>query len=156
MVPFGLSEDSFCSRYKRELDRSSPATIAALRELLQRPVEIGVSTAHCEIFVGEDGGAPSIWVYYRGDSNKVDGTDLRLFAGRSLDLGLPLSKLSDFDERYFGEEFRGNYLSANLLKAWFAEMWWKAGGWTYAVPASLKVHDDLGDGNVVQLTEAAA
>jgi hypothetical protein len=156
MVPFGLNEDRFCARYMRELERSSPATIAALRELIARQVEAGVSAAHFEIFLGEDGSAPSVWAYYRGENNKVDRSDPRLFAGRSLDLELPLSKLSEFDERYFGEDFRGNYLSANLLKAWFAEMWWKAGGWMYTVPASLKVHDDLGDGSVLQLTEAAA
>ena len=154
-VPFGLSEASFCVRYRRELDRVSSATIAALRGLLQRAVEDGVGRAHVEIFIGEDGTAPSVWIYFSGENNKVDRSDQRLFAGRSVDLELPLARLSEFDERYFGEDFRGNYLSANLLKAWFAESWWKAGGWAYTVPVTLKVHDDLGDGSVIRLTESA-
>jgi len=156
MVPFGLSEDSFCARYRRELDRAASVTIGHLRELFLREVEAGVSSANVEIFIGEDGAAPSLWIYYRGENNKVDHSDQRLFAGRSLDLNLPLSRLSDFDERYFEEGFRGNFLAANLLKSWFAECWWKAGGWTYSIPTTLKVHDDLGDGNVVKLSEPAA
>lgn len=156
MVPFGLTEEQFCDRYRRELDRVAGPTITAVRTLVARPANAGVQNADVEVFLDEYGGAPSVWVYYRGENNKVDRDDQSIFAGRSLDLQLPLDRLAEFDERYFlGEEFRGLFLAANVLKSWFAECWWKAGGWTYSVPTKLAVHDDRGDGSVVQLTQIA-
>jgi hypothetical protein len=161
VIPFGLSEAQFSARYQRVLDAASPVVIGKLRELFSRRVNPDVLSARVEIFVDDDGGVPSAWLYYRGENNKVDHKDQSLFAGRSLNLELPLSALSEFDECYFrsmenGEyEFRGIFLAGNLLKAWFAESWWKAGGWAYSVPTALSVHDGRGDGRVIQLTEAA-
>ena len=154
MVPFGLTEEQFCSRYRRELDRVAGRTITAVRTLFAQRANSDVQSADVEIFLDDYGGAPSVWIYYRGENNKVDHADPSIFPGRSMDLELPLNKLADFDERYFtGDEFRGLFLAANLMKAWFSECWWKAGGWTYPIAASLHVHDDLGDGAVIQLTE---
>jgi len=121
-------------------------------------VKEDVRYASVEIFLDDYGGAPSVWMYYRGENNKVDGQDQALFAGRSLDLELPLTDLTAFDQRYFfsaEQEFPGLHLAGNVMKSWFAECWWKAGGWCYPVPTLLKVHDDLGDGNLIQLTAAA-
>lgn len=159
MVPFGLTESQFVSRYRRELDRVSSSVIATLRALFSRSVNDDVNVADVEVFLDEYGGAPSVWIYYRGENNKVDHKDESLFAGRSLELKLPLAALAEFDERYFvsdedGEiEFPGLTLAANTIKSWFAECWWKAGGWAYALPTTLSVHDDRGDGNVIHLTE---
>lgn len=61
--------------------------------------------------------------------------------------------MPDFDERYFeSDEFPGIALQANSCKAWFAECWWKAGGWAYALPAEVVIHDDFGDGERIILT----
>jgi len=161
MVPFGLTESQFVSRYRRELDRVSSAIIAILRELFARAVNDDVKAAHVEVFLDEYGGEPAVWIYYRGENNKIDHKDTSLFAGRSLELLLPLAALAEFDERYFvsledGEvEFPGLTLAGNTIKSWFAECWWKAGGWAYSLPTTLAVHDDRGDGNVVNLTETA-
>ncbi|WAC75728.1 hypothetical protein OU995_13990 [Roseateles sp. SL47] len=161
MIPFGLSESQFVSRYRRELDRVSSAAIETFRSLLGRAVNGEVKNAQVEVFLDEDGGAPTVWIYYCGQNNKVDQTDQSLFPGRSLALQLPLSGLSEFDERYFVSleddevEFPGHFLAGNTIKGWLAECWWKAGGWTYSFPTTLAVHDGWGDGNVIQLTEAA-
>jgi len=161
MVPFGLTESQFVSRYRRELDRVSASTIEILRSLFNRAINDDVEAAQVETFLDEYGGAPSIWIYYRGENNKVDHKDESLFAGRSLEFQLPLSALADFDERYFisledGDfEFPGLSLAGDTIKSWFAECWWKAGGWTYPLPTTLAVHDDRGDGNVIRLTEYA-
>ncbi len=126
-----------------------------------RPINPNVQFAHSEIFLDEYGGAPSVYIYYRGENNKVDHKDETLFAGRSLDLELPLAALAEFDERYFisledGErEFPGLELAGNILKSWFAECWWKAGGWGYPLPTTVSVHDDWGDGSAIKLTETA-
>ncbi len=160
MVPFGLTESQFVSRYRRELDRVSATVIEILSSLFDRTVNDDVQTAHAEVFLDEYGGAPSIWIYYLGENNKVDHKDESLFAGRSLELQLPLSVLADFDERYFisledcDEEFPGLTLTGDTIKSWFAECWWKAGGWTYPLPTALAVHDGWGDGSVIKLTEA--
>ena len=161
MIPFGLTQPQFSARYRRELDHVSSSVIALLRSLFTRPVNPDVQVSNVEVFLDEYGGAPNVWIHYRGKNNRVDHKSEELFAGRSLDLQLPLSALADFDERYFtslenGEaEFPGLMLAANILKSWFAECWWKAGGWAYSLPTTVTVHDDRGDGNVIQLTEVA-
>ncbi|WP_078082673.1 hypothetical protein [Microbulbifer mangrovi] len=160
MVPFGLTESQFVSRYRRELDRVSVSVIETLRSLFKRVINDDVHTAHIEVFLDEYGSAPSIWIYYRGENNKVDHNDESLFAGRSLDLQLHLSALANFDERYFfsledGDlGFPGLALAGDCIKSWFAEIWWKAGGWVYPLPTTLAVHDDWGDGNLINLAEA--
>lgn len=129
--------------YQRKLDRLSKQAIAAVRELLAVPVAPGVDGMHVEIFLDEYGGAPSVWAYWRGPNNKVDRSDTTLFPGRSVELSLGLESLSEVDARYFAdpEEFPGTELAVSLLSRWLAECWWKAGGWTYPVPASLEIHD---------------
>lgn len=159
MVPFGLTESQFSARYLRELHRVSLSAITSLRALFLRPVNPDVQLAHVEIFLDEYGGSPSVYIYYRGENNKVDRSDETLFAGRSLDLQFPLSALAEFDERYFisledgDREFPGLMLSGNILKSWFSECWWKAGGWAYPLPTTVSIHDDWGDGEVIKLTE---
>ncbi|MGO2007706.1 hypothetical protein [Vreelandella alkaliphila] len=161
MVPFGLTESQFVTRYRGLLDRASAPAITLLRSLHSRAVNDDVKTAEVQVFMDEYGGAPSIWIYYHGENNKVDHSDQSLFSGRSLELELPLSPLADFDDRYFmpmegGEvEFPGPALAGNTIKSWFAECWWKAGGWEYPLPTTLAIHDDWGDGAIINLTEAA-
>ncbi|MGE8224364.1 MAG: hypothetical protein ACN6RK_01140 [Stenotrophomonas sp.] len=143
MVPYGLNQAQFSSMYQRKLDRLSDQAIGALRNLLALPIGPGVDEAHVEIFLDEYGGAPSVWIYWRGKNNKVDHVDLSVFPGRSLELDLNLKDLAEIDEQYFvdQDEFPGLQLTAPLLSRWLAESWWKAGGWAYAVPTTLYVHD---------------
>jgi hypothetical protein len=161
MILFGLNEKEFAAQYRDVLERSTPEVVSTLRAHLERRVELGVDSAHVEVFVDEYGGAPDIYIYYRGRNNKVDRHDQSLFAGRALNFGFPLNDLANFDERYFlaGEdgdyEFPGLFVAGNTLKAWFSECWKSAGGSSYSVPTTLAVHDGWGDGQLVQLTAAA-
>ena len=77
----------------------------------------------------------------------------RLTAGKALDLALGLGHAPDFDEAYFADGFGGVGLLADTLQAWFAECWWKAGGWAWPIPLWLHVHDGFGDGRGIALTE---
>jgi len=157
MVPFGLTEAQFATRYRRILDKVSDSSIERIASVLQLPVPPAVLAANVEIFMGEDGSAPSAWIYFRGENNRVDNKDPTIFSGRSMDLALDLASLACFDERYFDlEQFPGTFLAANVTKTWLAECWWKAGGWPYTVPTTLSVHDDLGDGSIVALSRADA
>jgi len=143
MVPYGLNREQFVSMYRRKLDELSDQAIRVIANLLARPIGQGVDSAHVEIFLDEYGGAPSIWTYWRGKNNKVDHVDPSLFPGRSLQIDLCLSPLAEIDEQYFvgQDDFPGLQLAASTISRWFAESWWKAGGWSYSVPTTLAVHD---------------
>lgn len=157
MVPFGLTNEQFATRYRRVLEKVSDSSIERIATILRLPVPPTVLAADIEIFMGEDGGAPGAWIYFRGENNRVDSHDPAIFPGRSMDLVLDLAGLAGFDERYFDpEQFPGMDTAANVIKAWLAECWWKAGGWSYAVPTTLRVHDDYGDGTIVKLSRADA
>ena len=155
MVPFRLSPKQFRERYARCLERVTPGVIAELRSLFARSVPGNVRTAEVGIFVGEDDPyLPSAWIYYRGDNNKVDRTDPSIHSGLSFELALGLETLDGFDDRFFTDEkFGGLDIVANALQTWLAECWWKAGGWSYALPVAFHVHDGYGEGNTVKLSE---
>jgi len=155
MVPFGLTQDQFSARYRRCLDHSSARLIEELRQLFGRTVPSTVRASEVQIFFGDDGlNKPAVWIYYRGDNNKVDHSDPAIFPGRSMQLSTGLECMDDFDESYFNDSlFNGLYIAANSVKLWFAECWWKAGGWAYPIPVKLKVHDDFGDGTTIDLSE---
>jgi hypothetical protein len=101
MIPFGLSESQFLERYRSVLAGAFAHTVEQLRALLACPLEAEVSSAQVEVFLGENGAAPDIWMYFDGRNKKVDRADPSLFAGRSLPLSLELLQLSEFDEQYF-------------------------------------------------------
>jgi hypothetical protein len=155
MVPFGLTLNQFVNRYKRCLNRASPHLIDELRSLFIHHVPSSVKSAEVQIFLGEDGlDRPAAWIYYSGDNNKIDSSNLSIFPGRSMKLSIGLESMDKFDESYFTDpEFGGLSAAANAIKSWFAECWWKAGGWNYLVPARVVVHDDFGDGENMELSE---
>jgi len=156
MIPFRLTQAQFRDRYARSLDKRAKPAIALLREHLALPVKPEVTAAEVKIFVGdEDPYEPSIWMYYVGKDNKVDNADSSLFAGRSLELPFGFAALEQFNERFFTDEkFGGLVIVAEVLRSWFTEMWWKAGGWSYATPTALVVADGYGGDKIVALTES--
>jgi hypothetical protein len=143
--------------YRRKLDGLSKPVIAHISTLLSVPVAPGVDEAHVEIFPGEDGASPDVWMYWHGKNNKVDHADPSLFAGRSMHLELGLEILAEIDEQYFlhPEQFPGLELAVPILSRCVAECWWKAGGWRYPVPVTLAVHD-FGTCGSVSLSEGDA
>lgn len=128
---------------QRKLDALTKPAVSELRSIISRQMEEGVTSASVEIFLDDDGGSPSIWMYWQGSNNRVDRIDQSLFAGRALELCIDLSGLSAVDSRYFEDPdaFPGHRIVAQLASRWFAESWWKAGGWDYVVPVALSVHD---------------
>ena len=154
MIPFVLNEEQFAKRYLGCLNRVSSDYIISLRELLSLSVPESVNEAEVQIFLGDDGlEPPNAWIYFQGKENKVDGSDQSIFPGRSMELPSFIDKMEDFDESYYSEEFGGIGIIANITKNWFAECWWKAGGWAYRVPTKIWVHDDFGDGECIELSE---
>lgn len=157
MIPFRLTQSQFRERYAKCLGKLSPAAIATLRQHFTLAIGADVERAEVRIFVGdEDPYTPSVWIYYTGKHNRVDNTDPGLFAGRSLELPLGLDDLEEFNERFFTDEkFGGLEIVAATLSAWLAECWWKAGGWSYPLPATLEVAEGYGGATTLKLTEKA-
>jgi hypothetical protein len=159
MIPFGLSPQQFSDRYHRCLDKSTLTTIQTLKALFAMPVPPDVASARVEIFMGESGNeTPSVWIYYSGENNKVDNQINNhvstISAGRAMDLALNL-EIDGFHEKYYaGDDYQKNSIGliANLVKTWFAQCWWKAGGWDYQVPAAVWVHDAFDGGTCTELT----
>lgn len=153
MIPFGLTTPQFAARYQKAILLSEGACIQLVRELISLTVPEDVATAKVEIFLDDEGGAPDFWIYFSGKNNRVNSEEKSIFPGRALRIELDLSSLTEFDKRYFTSEFQGNTVAAGILKKWFSECWWKAGGWSYAVPTTLAVHDGLDGSGIIKLTE---
>lgn len=155
MVPFGLTPEQFTRHYRRRLENCSLFLIQRLTELFAQTITENVERAEVQIFLEQDGiAAPSFWIYYQGKNNRVDSSDLSIFPGRSLEIADYLPDFKLFDEQYStDDEFGGLDIMANLLKTWFAECWWKAGGWNYSIPVMLHVHDGYGDGEAIALSK---
>lgn len=156
MIPFGLTEKQFIIKYRKCLDKSARFFINELCQLFTKKIPQTVSHAEVEIFLNDDNDAviSDAVIYYLGENNKVDQSDQAIFAGRVINLPFCIEKIALFDPKYFDEKFfDGKNLIADTFKMWFAECWWKAGGWTYSIPVKLHVHDDFGDGTIINLTE---
>jgi len=155
MVPFGLSRTEFLVRYRGCLDAASPHLIDTFRTLLARHVPRSVKEAEIEVFFDLDGPFPPVaWIYFAGDYYRLDPTNQSIFPGRSMKLSIGLEKMERFDDRYATDQaFGGLAAMADATKAWIAECWWKAGGWSYRIPVVLGVHDGFGDGTYVKLSE---
>jgi len=130
----------------RSLDGLSDQSVQCIRDFLRQPLSAAVLSVEFQLFVdAENYGAPSIFAYFIGDNLKT--------SERSCEIPLNLNELEELDDRYFTDfKFGGVNLIADVLKSWFAECWWKAGGWEFGVPVVLDVHDGFGDGRRVQLT----
>jgi hypothetical protein len=147
MIPFGLDQNQFSQRLIRSLEDLSDHSIQCIRGFLLQPIPAAVQSVEFQLFVdAENCGAPSIWAYFFGDNLKS--------SERSREVALNLDELEEMDDRYFTDfKFSGVNLMADVLKSWFADCWWKAGGGDFGVPAVLDVHDGFGDRRSIQLTK---
>lgn len=156
MIPFGLTAEQFTKRYRHSLEKASPFLINQLQVLYQIPVPQTITAASVEIFLSDSGyDAPSASIYFDGKNKKVAHTDTSIFPGRAMDIPLGLEKAEEVEQHYYQDDnFPGLVLMAKLLKEWFAECWWKAGGWAYPLSVYVIVHDALDDeGQEIALTE---
>jgi hypothetical protein len=152
-IPFGLSAEQFAARFCGQLEKHSAALIAELRSVLMKPIGQGVTSASIEIFLDADGETgPSFGIYFDGKNKKVDHSDPSIFPGRHLALAEYVRELQPFDPRYYSDyDFGALNIQGDVCKTWFAEWWWKAGGWSYPLRVDVVVHDAYGDGNGILL-----
>lgn len=148
MVPFVLTPEQFARRYRSELERHSEAFLAELRRVLAMPVEEGTASASVVVFLDESGQqGPKVVMFFDKKDKKAARSDPAIFPGRHLTLAAYLRDLEPFHPDYYADpSFGALDLQADVTKAWAAEWWWKAGGWSYPLRAYVSVHGHYGGG----------
>lgn len=150
MIPFKLNQQQFANRFRGILESFSLDLIAKLRKIIQSPPNTtGIKEANIQLFVDyECELVLSAWLYIDSECLKTSEKSQEIAIFES-----DFYKKSDFSPEYFSSDFGGLDLMADELRHWFSECWWKAGGWSYPIYTYLNVHDDFGNGDIIQLTE---
>ena len=160
-IPFCLTQSQFAQRFRAMLDKHSADLLVEIRALLSLPIGDGVTSASIVIFMDEFGErGPSFGLYFDGPNRRIDSSDDSIFPGRAMAIAEYIEELYEqeqFAPQYFSDkDFGALDLQTNITKAWFAEWWWKAGGWDYPVPVDITAHNDFGDGNDIHLAPGTA
>lgn len=154
VVPFGLDGARLADRYRGLLDRRSDALIVAFRAVVGEPVADGVTGLEVGVHVEDGDGrwAPEVWLAWTGPHPRLTGETGGRHAGASGPLGVDVAGVGRFDDRYFTEGDGARVLS-DVLGAWLAECWWKAGGWDLPAAGVLVHRDGPEAGRKIRLTQ---
>ena len=140
-----------------ELEEDSDSVIEIITDLIAKPLEEDVENAEFLVFAPQfiDEGSHSIHFYLDG-KNKLVGSDKPgLYAGNSLRFyeDFNLSHFSENDEERF-DKYNYPDKITDIIIRWFAECWWKAGGWSYLVPVTISSRTVFGSIGPLRLTKA--
>lgn len=157
VIPFVLDHARLAQRYRDLLDRRADALISVLRTVVPVPPPDGVTGVEVGLFTEDGDGpwAPDVWLVWTGPEPRITADDDGVHAGASRPLGFDLAGVAAFDPAYFGAGFGGAGVLADVLSAWLAECWWKAGGWDAPVAATLVHRDGTAGGRTVRLSARA-
>lgn len=149
MIPFKLNQQQFANRFRGILEGLSLDLIAELRKIIQSPPKAtDIKEANIQLFVDyECELVLSAWLYIESKYLKTSEKSQEIVIFDS-----DFYKKADFSPEYFINDFGGLDLMADELRLWVSECWWKAGGWDYPICTYLNVHDDFGNGDIIQLT----
>jgi hypothetical protein len=139
-LPKGMPLQSIQRAYIKEIERHSNELISEIKSFLSKTADSDFKSAHIEIFPDEYGeGCTSIGLYLFSNVSK------HIPLAQYLN-DLPIIDIDDDPE----ENIPG--LIVDIVKQWFAECWWKAGGWDFPIPVVLSGHEGFGNGELIQLT----
>lgn len=142
ILPDGLDEKTVSRAYTSELERHSNTLITEIRSFLLETIDTDVLDASVEVFPDEYGdGYTSVGFYFRGKS-------IRHIAFAEYVNDLPAIDAMSYQEN----DILVPDIVVDLVKRWFAECWFKAGGWDYPIAVGINGHDGYGDGEVIVLT----
>ena len=151
-LPANIPIDKLRDIYRKSLAELSDSLIAKIHSFIKRPVDPNVKEAEFQVFPDEYcDQESSIWMYFSGTNNKVDNSDDSLFPGRSLEFYEDFRLLPTLDIDAY-EDFDYTNTLVSLIIDWFAECWWKAGGWYYTIPVTLYGHEGFGNQEPIKLT----
>ncbi|MCE7991768.1 MAG: hypothetical protein HEP71_07305 [Roseivirga sp.] len=140
-LPQGIPIDAIERVYTKELDRYSDELINEIKSFLKTPLKEDVIEGSVEIFPDEYGdGVLSIGLYLRAEL-----TEHIPFLDKVKDL--PMIDLTGYEEENLVD------LIVDITQRWFAESWWKAGGWEFKLPLTVYGHDGFGSGTAINLTK---
>lgn len=138
--PKGMSIQSIRRAYIKEIERHSNELISEIKTILSQYSGSDFKSANIEIFPDEYGaGCTSIGLYLFKQSSK------------HIPMAQYLNDLPIIDIDAYPDEYIPG-LIIDIVKQWFAECWWKAGGWDYPLPVVLSGHEGIGNGELIQLT----
>lgn len=140
-LPNGMPVDAIERVYIKELDRYANQLIDEIREFLKTPLEKEVVSGLVEIFPDE-----------YGDGHLSIGLYLEAELSRHIAFVDDVKDLPLIDVDSYADEESIPDLFVDLAQQWFAECWWKAGGWDLNLPVKLYGHDGFGSGKVIALT----
>jgi len=141
-LPNGMTIDSLKRVYKKELERHSNQLINEIKSFLSEPIPSDIKEASIEVFPDEYGdGYTSVGLYLTGNTTKHIP-----FAEYVKDLLL-------IDVASYEEEVSIPDFVVDLVKQWFSECWWKAGGWEYNIPIEVYGHEGFGNGESIKITK---
>lgn len=135
--------------------KHSDQIIEKLCNLMQQPLEASVEDVEFSAHIPFElaGGHPNIWFYLNG-KNKLVGSNIPgYYAGNSWNFYTPTDiPCFDGSNQVRFDDYGYPNAIADIILKWFAECWWKAGGWFYDVPAKINAAEDAGYVGFIQLT----
>ncbi len=152
-LPPNIPDKKIEEIYRQELEKLSDGLIDQLHEFIKIIPEYCVDSAEFLVFPDEYcQGDAYIQMYFKGKKKKIDKNDKRLLAGQSLEMysnfkSLPTLNLNAYKNINFPD------LLTDLIIEWFAECWWKAGGWYYPIPVEIFGGEGFGCGEIITLTK---
>ena len=152
-LPPNIPIDKVENIYLDELNKISDTLIGKINIFIKTVPQESVESAEFQVFPDEDcEGESSIWMYFDGKNKKIDRNDESLFAGKSVEFFTEFASLPTLDLDQY-EELDYADMLVDLIVRWFAECWWKAGGWYYPVHVEILGHDGFGSVDKIELTE---
>jgi len=144
-LPDGLPEDTIEKVFREELERHSNTLIDEIKDFLNKPPSEQVTEASAEVFPDQYcDGYTGIGLYLKDKTTKHYP-----FAKFVRDL-----PYVDVDI-YMEEDIYVPDMVVDLVKTWFSECWFKAGGWDFPLPLEIIGHDGFGNGRAIKLTKSS-
>lgn len=144
-LPNGLPEDAIENVFREELEKHSNTLIDEIKEFLSAPLSDQVIEGSVEVFSDEycDG--------YTGI-----GLYLKEKATKHYPFADYVRNLPGIDvHSYMEEDIYIPDIVVDLVKDWFSECWFKAGGWDFPLALEISGHDGYGNGRAIKLTKSS-
>ncbi|MCO1335868.1 hypothetical protein MO867_16150 [Microbulbifer sp. OS29] len=145
VLPTGIPEETITTVFRKELDRHSNPLIDEIKKFLKQPLLEEITEASAEVFPDQySDGNTSIGVYLKSGTIQHHS-----FAGFINDL-----PYIDIDN-YMEDDINIPDMVVDLVKSWFSECWFKAGGWDFPVAIEISEHEGAGNGDTIKLTKSS-
>ena len=152
--PNGLSAAELAAAYHGELNRHTAGLILEIRNVLSTPLNPGETHASVEVFPDELGtGRVAIGMYFHGLGPGFADMTASLGTSRQFSFGGCVRDMPRIDVFRYEDDVSIPDMTVDVIKAWFADCWKKAGGEKFPLRVEMFGSQDYGDGQAVVLAE---